>query len=202
MGEKIIQPPFYNSGFYNAVAGGGGGVAISGYLQITYNYPYIRKGNKFYTCKNLDEIFSGIYNGFNGTNPAAQRYYDGLFGRYYNSAAIPIIDNYLQNNTDGWRVCTKKDIDDLVIGIESRDVIDFNYISSNEMTNKFLLSIQPNGHYQNTTAQQIFDRCYLWTSTKDGTNNYYVQITANNIATVSQYGTGDRYMALRLCKDA
>lgn len=43
MGEKIIQPPFYNSGFYNTGAGGGGGggsseLPIVGDLQHEWNF--------------------------------------------------------------------------------------------------------------------------------------------------------------------
>lgn len=36
MGEKIIQPPFYNSGFYNTVSGGGGGDEIRNLIYYTY----------------------------------------------------------------------------------------------------------------------------------------------------------------------
>lgn len=43
MGEKIIQPPFYNSGFYNTGAGGGGGggsseLPIVGELEHEWNF--------------------------------------------------------------------------------------------------------------------------------------------------------------------
>lgn len=58
MCEKIIQPPFYNSGFYNTGAGGGGGgdsiyrVTIDGRV-----YPVTRITgdgyDKYWTCVNL-----------------------------------------------------------------------------------------------------------------------------------------------------
>ena len=206
MSGNVIQAPFYNSGFYDTGAGGGGGGSqkIKGYLSLVSNsYPYVKIGNKFYTCKNLDEIFTGINDGYNGDNSGAQRPEYGIFGRYYNPASLTFIDDYLQNNANGWRVCTKDDIDYLLLGNDSLDYINFEFNTLLEITNKELISIAPTGHYNGTVPQHFGSRFYLWTSTRDGSDTYYASggpgITT---AIVSAYGTPGRYMPVRLCCDA
>lgn len=51
MGERIIQPPFYNSGFYNIGAGGGGGV--KSWLH-----------NTFISARGVPKVNSNLINGY------------------------------------------------------------------------------------------------------------------------------------------
>lgn len=91
MGEKIIQPPFYNSGFYNTGAGGGGGGGGG----------FFNKDISFATCSNIgiypseDKIKNGFESG-GGTGGFVTR-----TNLYNNDLNIDFCIKYNRNSSGG-----------------------------------------------------------------------------------------------------
>lgn len=85
MGEKIIQPPFYNSGFYNTGAGGGGGS-----FDIN-NSPFYLYGGGFMAGKGLY-----IHDGIIDIQSSNQR-----------AGIYPAINNLLYSETSKLEICVK-----------------------------------------------------------------------------------------------
>lgn len=113
MGEKIIQPPFYNSGFYNTGAGGGGGdyKLIGG-----RSYRTVIIGGVEWLAENLDFKFSGCKLGGSGTPTTPSAWYydndedtygiDGVrkCGLLYNWYAVKLLNENKNDIIPGWHV--------------------------------------------------------------------------------------------------
>lgn len=131
MGEKIIQPPFYNSGFYNTGAGGGGRVEIGGKF-----YDFVKIGSLFWLVQNLDYIDSNIILGGNHTydeNYAHGWYYQNnvnefgwngkKFGLLYNNLAVEYLEQNKETILNGFRVPKEYDFQNLEDTIGQTDFV-------------------------------------------------------------------------------
>jgi hypothetical protein len=203
MGEKIIQPPFYNSGFYDTGAGGGGGVSDIDFIQIKDNYyPFRKIGNKYYTLRNLLENFDGVNEGFTYGPYSVYYHNKNIYGKYYSMDAVPLVDNWVQNNTD-WRVTTKDDIDYLINNNTFFDICDIaTWLKNN--TNKTQFSLLSSGYSNAGSIEQAGGNGYLITSTIENGKNYYmIAIGANtSLSCTNQYSVNVNAWPIRLCKDA
>ena len=209
MGEKIIQPPFYNSGFYNGrfYEGGGfyNGAGDNDYIEIDgHKYHYIKIGSLIWINENLilDIGDNVLYNE------------DISYGRYYAGYSINDINTYLTNNNPGWRVPSLSDANDLYNNSGS-DVLaisqNLRSIDWDSGLDAFGFNCKPNGLY-NFGSELFYDvgaRFTIWTQERvtlppapGGWNYGYksINITTSNANLVERYANWG--LNVRICCNA
>lgn len=204
MGEKIIQPPFYNSGFYNTGAGGGS----FDYVKIgDRNYRTVRIYNKLWLAENLEYSIAG-----GGT----QKYYsDNQYkhqcGIYYDWTKVIFLEN---NKNDllpeGWRVPTREDFSSLknALGAEGSrqikiedDTIANNFPSNWGGDNTTNFSAIPSANDINN-FEYFGSRAYYWTITEYSSTHAYTMLLKNDDPEIIEnWNAKTGCMSIRLCKD-
>lgn len=208
---------------YKTGAGGGGGVAYFGYVEIAgYRYPITRVGNKLWMAQNLDYFDSDfVKNAASITDQQPQvNYYDndeatygknGLkLGALYNYPAVELL---ISKNIfpTGWRVPALSDVQDLtskVLSVIYYDVAKqlFNnpqpsYSSWVPKANSFGFCAIPCGVFNNS---YLFKDSYLflWTTTdySETQKTLLTMTDAENSPTFTN-AYKDRQYSLRLCCD-
>ena len=205
----VTQPSILNGPtVYETGAGIGGKIEFFSEQIKSNKYPCVKIKDVIFTCQNLYEDFTGISNSYSNSNPCGFYKTDNkLFGKYYNNLSISIIDNWLQNNSNGWRVATKTDYEKLLSfdGGNLKSPLSWNDINNN-LYIKTGFSAIASGFY-NVSEQflSIGNDCYLLTSTQNDNKNYYAHIPSNNeigMNITNTYGTLVNCWPIRLCKDA
>ena len=220
MGEKIIQPPFYNSGFYNTGAGGGGGDLV---MIGNRNYHTVVIDGIRWTSENLQFCPNGVELGAAGapSYPAAW-YYDNdeeLYsldsirkcGLLYNWYAV----KYLNDNKDrffkGWHVPTLSEWQNLINDSGGSNA--GNYLKASSLSwapnwtgfDTYGFGTMPAGgysHYADGSFNDVCDYATIWTITDSADSAYYMYMKydasdVNNLLRAKKRGC-----SLRLVKDS
>lgn len=219
MGEKIIQPPFYNSGFYNTGnggGGGGGGVVIGG---RSYTSKIMPDGKEWLT-QNLDFKFCLIGAGGSPAYAAAWYYnndentysLDGVYkcGLLYNSYAVRVLQQNKKDLIDGWHVPTSAEWDDLInacggtsnagknLKLEDGGIL-ANWPSGWNGLNTYGFNIIPCGK-GGGSFEDFNTYAYFKTSTESGGSTVTKRFSSANSSYSSNWAYADA-MSIRLVKD-
>jgi len=213
MGEKIIQPPFYKSGFYDTGAAGGGGGG-GDYIDVDGKQVKIKQiDNLFWTCENISvlNVPDVVYNGDTSNNPRAFWYRKEIrnkgYGLLWNLAgAKKCLDYLIDLKNDGWRIPTKADFENLMTYYEGNTIklkSEIGWSVDCNGTNESELNITAGGRYSGNDAWSSYGiEAYLITSTQQNTSTNYAFIAfanSDNYAIQSWYL--NQCFNLRLCKD-
>lgn len=202
MGEKIIQPPFYNSGFYDTGAGGGGDgefveiggdvykvVDISGKKVLTENLKYYGNGINY------------VWGGMGTSNlPAGRPYfavdsynnvlYNQKGGVYYNR----IGRDWIVENLDlkGFHVMTRTEFQSIINELGANKVKS-SILWNTPGTNESGFNLLPTGYIDGSSYNTMGVFAGLWNGSQ---NDYY---GLNNSGTVSGDKTTSKCLCIRLC---
>ena len=201
MSGNVIQAPFYKSGLYYTGAGGGNTIIYREQIKDNF-YHYVKIKDKFFTIESLKESFSGISNSnvLSSGNPCSFFLSENkVFGKYYNSPCLAIIDNWLENNSNGWRIPTKEDFENLfeysVEDLQHAETWDNDGILNKTMFSAFKAGFFSENIYFDSDA-------YFLTKTKDDDKYYYLILTNSEIGIRNTFESKKRGFQIRLCKDA
>ena len=215
MGEKIIQPPFYNSGFYNTGAGGGGGDDVIG----GRTYRTVNIGGVTWLAENLDFKFSGCNIGGSGTPSTPNAWYynndeatygiDGVrkCGLLYNGYACKLLNDNRSELIPGWHVPTNDEWTALANAVGGTSTAGTKLKAANVSwatswggTDDYGFEVLPAGTY-NGSFGYVGSYALFWTITESGSGAYNRGFGTG--ATMRQ-GTYDEYygLSVRLVKDS
>lgn len=200
MGDRIIQPPFYNSGFYDGDVykgggfynGVGGGFEPDGYYTfLGVSIPYKKYGNLYWF---LEDILSVPESGYSKSSN------DGHGMLYNYPAALWLYGEA----TDNWRIPSRADWESLIsLYPKTGDLSIDSYNKSN-------FSAYKNGYLRlsdNEVPYQVGNRWSYWTSTSyDILAQYAILSSANMESTPSFVNANNENFkagrSLRFCKDS
>lgn len=178
MGEKIIQPPFYNSGFYNT--GAGVGSYIGGRMYRTVNI-----GGSTWLAENLDFKFSGCNIGGDGTPSTPNAWYydndeamygiDGTrnCGLLYNWHAVKHLNDNRSILCPGWHVPTNDEWTALVNAVGGTSTAGTKLKAANVSwatswggTDDYGFGVLPAGRRELGSFAYVGSYAYFWTATE------------------------------------
>lgn len=208
MGERIIQPPFYNSGFYNTGSGGGDWFNY-GELELGgKKYKTLQIGSLIWLCENLVFLPNEIQLGLDGTptTPAAWFYNNDVSnserGLLYNWYSLSVINTYL---SDGWRVAKRTDWTKLKQEIGYSQYI-AKYLRGKDYsggTDNFGFCAVPCGSRYNVSFYSFDTEINLWTSDAYDSAQAYFQKIGVSDNSLYQENWFQKHLgySVRLCKD-
>lgn len=219
MGERIIQPPFYNSGFYNTGAGGGGGGGGANIGGRQYRTGIMPDGKEWF-LENLDFKFCIIGAGGSPSYAAAWYYNNdentyGLDGTYkcgllYNTYAVRVLQQNKKDLIDGWHVPTSAEWDALINACGGTSTAGKNLKSlDNSITSAwpsgwngfdiYGFNILPCGK-GGGSFEDFNTYAYFKTSTESGSSTISKRFSTANSSYSSNWSFSDA-MSIRLIKD-
>lgn len=210
----LETPSIYNvPGVYSQ---GGGGDTELNVKIINKWYRVIKANGLYWLAEDLRADIPGLT--FNGAaTGASYRIYEDdtekflAFGCLYTWYCIQIIQNYLDQNNDGWRVPTTDDfikLFDSVGGqnncchkLQKKNEPWFNWWTNNTPTDEIGFSKGGSGFYENG-SYSLRAVGYAWTSNEVNANTSKMAAFRDNSLEVPfENESKKRFLSIRLCKN-
>lgn len=219
MEPEIYKPSIHKgAGIYNTGAeggGGGGGEELSVKILNKW-YRIIKANNLFWLAEDLRADFAGLTFDGPASGPSF-RVYEGsqinfvAYGSLYTWHCIPIIQNYLDQNNNGWRVPSTDDFTNLFdsvggqnnccLALQKKNEYLFNWWNSNVSTDEIGFSKGGSGFYDNG-SYSIRAVGYAWTSNEVNPGvSKMAAFRDNTLSVPFENESKNRFLSIRLCKD-
>lgn len=213
MGDKIIQPPFYNSGFYDTGSYTPASNNIGGRV---YNTVII--GGKEWMSENLDFKFSGLAvgQGSSYSDPRANYYQNNeatygvngnKYGLLYNWIAVKYLEDYKSELIPGWHVPTTTEWDALATAVggsgdAGTKLKSTTGWSSGNGDGSYGFAAFPAGRQDSDSFYRLGETAYFWTANESSSSDAYSRSFWTGASMNSGQSDKSFGFSVRLVKDS